>query len=52
MLSYNGAKDAGIFGKRGIEVEVDARPFAGFMARLPAGRSSSAPTPVLTPSSR
>ena len=36
MLSYNGAKDAGIFSKHGIEVEVDARPFAGFMAGLPS----------------
>lgn len=36
VLSYNGAKDAGIFSKHGIEVEVDARPFAGFMAGLPS----------------
>jgi ABC-type nitrate/sulfonate/bicarbonate transport system substrate-binding protein len=35
VLSYNGARDAGIFRKHGIEVEIDARPFAGFMAGLP-----------------
>jgi len=35
VLSYFGARDAGIFRKHGIEVEVDARPFAGFMAGLP-----------------
>ena len=36
VLSYNGARDAGIFRKHGIDVEVDARPFAGFMAGLPS----------------
>ena len=36
VLSYYGAKDAGIFRKHGINVEVDARPFAGFMAGLPS----------------
>jgi ABC-type nitrate/sulfonate/bicarbonate transport system substrate-binding protein len=36
VLSYNGAKDAGIFRKHGINVEVDARPFAGFVAGLPS----------------
>ncbi|HVO94213.1 MAG TPA: ABC transporter substrate-binding protein [Terriglobales bacterium] len=36
VLSYFGARDAGIFRKHGIEVEVDARPFAGFMAGLPS----------------
>ncbi|MEX0806786.1 MAG: ABC transporter substrate-binding protein [Candidatus Binatia bacterium] len=36
VLSYNGAKDAGIFRKHGINVELDARPFAGFMAGLPS----------------
>ncbi|HEY7219413.1 MAG TPA: ABC transporter substrate-binding protein, partial [Candidatus Binatia bacterium] len=36
VLSYYGARDAGIFRKHGIEVEVDARPFAGFMAGLPS----------------
>lgn len=35
VLSYNGARDAGIFRKHGIEVEVDARPFAGFLSALP-----------------
>ena len=31
VLSYYAARDAGIFRKHGIDVEVDARPFAGFM---------------------
>ncbi len=35
VLSYFGARDAGIFRKHGIEVEVDARPFAGFLSALP-----------------
>lgn len=35
VLSYNGARDAGVFRKHGIEVEVDARPFAGFLSALP-----------------
>jgi ABC-type nitrate/sulfonate/bicarbonate transport system substrate-binding protein len=36
VLSYFGAKDAGIFRKHGIDVDVDARPFGGFMAGLPS----------------
>lgn len=36
VLSYFGARDAGIFRKHGIDIEVDARPFAGFMAALPS----------------
>lgn len=36
VLSYYGARDAGIFRKHGIDAEVDARPFAGFMAGLPS----------------
>ena len=36
VLSYYGARDAGIFRKHGIDVDVDARPFAGFMAGLPS----------------
>jgi ABC-type nitrate/sulfonate/bicarbonate transport system substrate-binding protein len=36
VLSWMGAKDAGVFRKYGIEVEVDARPFAAFLAGLPA----------------
>ena len=35
VLSYYAARDAGIFRKHGIDVEVDARPFAGFMSALP-----------------
>src|SRR5574339_1162350 len=36
VLSYFGARDAGIFRKYGIDVDVDSRPFAGFMAGLPS----------------
>jgi ABC-type nitrate/sulfonate/bicarbonate transport system substrate-binding protein len=36
VLSYYGARDAGIFRKHGIDAQVDARPFAGFMAGLPS----------------
>jgi ABC-type nitrate/sulfonate/bicarbonate transport system substrate-binding protein len=36
VLNYMGAKDAGIFAKHGIDLEVDARPFAGFLAGLPS----------------
>src|SRR5919109_542287 len=36
VLSYYGARDAGIFRKHRIDAEVDARPFAGFMAGLPS----------------
>lgn len=36
VLSYHGARDAGIFRKHGIEVKIDPRPFAGFMAGLPS----------------
>jgi ABC-type nitrate/sulfonate/bicarbonate transport system substrate-binding protein len=36
VLNWVGAKDAGVFQKHGIDVEVDARPFAGFLAGLPS----------------
>jgi ABC-type nitrate/sulfonate/bicarbonate transport system substrate-binding protein len=36
VLSWMGAKDGGVFEKHGIDLEVDARPFAGFLASLPA----------------
>jgi ABC-type nitrate/sulfonate/bicarbonate transport system substrate-binding protein len=39
VLNYMGAKDAGIFSKHGIDLEVDARPFAGFLAGLPSKQS-------------
>ena len=35
VLSYFGARDAGIFRKHGIDIEVDSRPFAGFLSALP-----------------
>jgi ABC-type nitrate/sulfonate/bicarbonate transport system substrate-binding protein len=36
VLNYMGAKDAGIFAKHGIDLQADARPFAGFLAGLPS----------------
>jgi len=36
VLNWNGANDAGVFKKHGIDLTVDVRPFAGFLAALPA----------------
>jgi ABC-type nitrate/sulfonate/bicarbonate transport system substrate-binding protein len=36
VLSWNGAKDAGVFSKHGIDLTVDARPFAGFLSAIPS----------------
>jgi ABC-type nitrate/sulfonate/bicarbonate transport system substrate-binding protein len=36
VLSWLGAKDAGIFAKHGIDLQVDVRPYAGFLAGLPS----------------
>lgn len=36
VLSYFAAKDAGIFSKHGINVDVDPRPFGAFVAGLPS----------------
>jgi ABC-type nitrate/sulfonate/bicarbonate transport system substrate-binding protein len=36
VLNWIGAKDAGVFSKHGIDIEVDARPFAGFLAGMPS----------------
>jgi NitT/TauT family transport system substrate-binding protein len=36
VLNWMGANDAGIFKKHGIDLTVDPRPFAGFLAALPA----------------
>jgi ABC-type nitrate/sulfonate/bicarbonate transport system substrate-binding protein len=36
VLNYLGAKDAGVFAKDGIDLNVDPRPFAGFLAGLPS----------------
>jgi len=35
VLNYLGGKDAGVFAKHGIDLDVDPRPFAGFLAGLP-----------------
>lgn len=35
-LNYLGGKDAGVFEKHGIDLDVDPRPFAGFLAGLPS----------------
>jgi NitT/TauT family transport system substrate-binding protein len=36
VLNWVGAKDAGVFRKHGIDANIDVRPFAGFLAGLPA----------------
>ncbi len=36
ILNYFGGRDAGIFRKHGIDLEIDARPFKGFAAALPS----------------
>ena len=36
MLNYPGARDAGIFQKHGIDIQIDARGFKGFMASSPS----------------
>lgn len=36
VLSYLGAKDAGVFAKHGIDLDADPRPFAGYLAGLPS----------------
>lgn len=36
ILNWMGARDAGVFRRHGIDLEIDARPFAGFLAALPA----------------
>jgi len=36
VLNYFGGKDAGVFAKYGIDLDIDARPFAGFLAGLPS----------------
>ena len=36
VLNYLGAKDAGVFAKHDIDLDIDVRPFAGFLAGLPA----------------
>jgi ABC-type nitrate/sulfonate/bicarbonate transport system substrate-binding protein len=36
VLNWQGGKDAGIFTKHGIDLEVDVRPFAGYLAGIPS----------------
>ena len=36
VLNWNGAKDAGVFTKHGIDLTVDVRPFAGFLSAIPS----------------
>jgi NitT/TauT family transport system substrate-binding protein len=41
VLNWNGANDAGVFKKHDIDLTVDVRPFAGFLAALPAKQCMS-----------
>ena len=45
ILSYYGGKGAGIYAKHGISVDIDARPFAGFLAGLPTKQCMSVTYP-------
>jgi ABC-type nitrate/sulfonate/bicarbonate transport system substrate-binding protein len=36
VLNWEGAKDAGVFTKHNIDLDLDVRPFAGYLASLPA----------------
>ena len=36
ILNWNGAKDAGVFSKHDIDLTVDPRPFAGYLAGIPS----------------
>jgi ABC-type nitrate/sulfonate/bicarbonate transport system substrate-binding protein len=45
VLSYYGGKDAGIYARHGIDVDIDARPFAGFLAGLPSKQCMSVTYP-------
>lgn len=36
VLNFMGARDAGVFRQHGIDLDLDARPFAGFLAGLPS----------------
>jgi NitT/TauT family transport system substrate-binding protein len=36
ILNWNGANEAGVFKKHNIDLTVDARPFAGYLAGLPS----------------
>jgi ABC-type nitrate/sulfonate/bicarbonate transport system substrate-binding protein len=36
VLNWTGAKDAGVFAKHDIDLTVDARPFAGYLAGIPS----------------
>jgi ABC-type nitrate/sulfonate/bicarbonate transport system substrate-binding protein len=42
VLNWMGANDAGVFRKHGIDLEIDARPFAGYLAALPSKQCMAA----------
>src|ERR1043166_2698327 len=41
VLNWNGAKNAGVFRQHNIELEVDARPFAGYLAGIPSKQAKA-----------
>lgn len=47
VLSFYGSKNDGIYAKHGIDIELDARPFAGDLAGLPSKQCMVAPYPGL-----
>jgi len=48
VLSYFAGRDAGIWRKRGIDLDIDARPFKGYVASLPSKEVLVATYPGLT----
>ncbi|MFQ5541918.1 MAG: ABC transporter substrate-binding protein [Candidatus Binatia bacterium] len=48
VLSYFAGRDAGIWRKRGIDLDIDARPFKGVVASLPSKEVLVATYPGLT----
>ena len=42
ILNWMGARDAGVFKKHGIDLDVDPRPFAGYLAAMPAKQGVAA----------
>jgi ABC-type nitrate/sulfonate/bicarbonate transport system substrate-binding protein len=45
VLSFYGGEHAGLYAKRGIDVDIDTRPFAGYLAGLPGKQCMAAPYP-------
>lgn len=47
VLSFYGGSNAGIYAKHNIDLEIDPRPFAGYLAGLPSKQCMAAPYPTM-----